>query len=352
MGRPGISYHDVAKAAQQLVGENKNPTIETIRQRIGSGSSSTIAPHLRTWKTKQGDTLEIATKENLPEDFVALMKGLWQRVNDKADEQVTLMKQHHEQASNGYREQQQAFTKEKEIWEQKFKQLAQTHEQLARDKLGVEQTLISAHADNTTLKVQQESLEQHLQEKQTRIDELKQLHLQSQNNLEHYRESAREQRLMAQENNKTQQHQLEHTIQQLRQQLNELQPHHHALQHQHATISQEKEALVQQHEQLIETCGQLKIKLGKHEKQLVELTQSQQHWRSQYVAQCEKYDEQNKVAIHLQKEVAVFSEKLKLSDQEIERLMAQNKNLAHEKWILDQEKSRLLGQLDQLEMAN
>lgn len=29
MGRPGINYHDVADAAQQLTGQGKNPTIET-----------------------------------------------------------------------------------------------------------------------------------------------------------------------------------------------------------------------------------------------------------------------------------------------------------------------------------
>jgi hypothetical protein len=63
MARPGINYHDVADAAQQLTGQGKNPTIEGIRAFLGTGSSSTIAPHLRDWKSKQGETQRLASKE-------------------------------------------------------------------------------------------------------------------------------------------------------------------------------------------------------------------------------------------------------------------------------------------------
>lgn len=69
MGRPGITYHDVINATQQLQGQGKSPTIENIRFLLGTGSSTTIAMHLRQWKAQQGATHAIASKEQLPAEL-------------------------------------------------------------------------------------------------------------------------------------------------------------------------------------------------------------------------------------------------------------------------------------------
>lgn len=336
MARPGITYHDVAKAAQQLLGENKNPTIETVRYIIGSGSSSTIAPHLRDWKARQGETQEIATKEKLPEEFVALMKGLWDRILGKAEEQMVLLKQNKEQALDEYRQQTQALKDEANAWQQKFNQITQTHEQLAREKLGVEQALAQLQTNNAALKTKQDSLNQQLQDKQTHIDELKRLHQQTQANLEHYRESSREQRLMEQENYKTQQRQLEQTIQQLQQALNDIQPQYSELQVQYKTTLKELDLLQLDKDKLAVETDKFKISVASKEKQLIEVTQSEKHCQTQCQSLLKKYEEQNTLNIALQKEVALLSEKLNSANQSIEDLTAQNKNLAHEKWILGQ----------------
>src|SRR5690242_15701507 len=100
MARPGITYNDVAKAALELTGQGKLPTIDSIRQFLSTGSSSTIAPHLRTWKAKQGETQLIASKEKLPEDLVALMKGLWERVHQEAQNQISVIEQQANKNSN------------------------------------------------------------------------------------------------------------------------------------------------------------------------------------------------------------------------------------------------------------
>jgi len=59
MARPGITSTDVYNAANRLNVMGINPTIESIRNEIGSiGSSSTIAPLLKAWKENHlsGDT--------------------------------------------------------------------------------------------------------------------------------------------------------------------------------------------------------------------------------------------------------------------------------------------------------
>ncbi len=53
MARSGVTYFDVNKAAHELVGKGKTPTIDGIRSILGTGSISTIAPLLREWKEKQ-----------------------------------------------------------------------------------------------------------------------------------------------------------------------------------------------------------------------------------------------------------------------------------------------------------
>jgi colicin import membrane protein len=50
MARVGISYEQVAAAADALVGEGQsNPTINAIRERLGTGSPNTIHRHLTAW---------------------------------------------------------------------------------------------------------------------------------------------------------------------------------------------------------------------------------------------------------------------------------------------------------------
>ena len=50
MPREGISYEQVAAAADFLVGASQSPTIRAIRERIGTGSPNTIQRHLSAWR--------------------------------------------------------------------------------------------------------------------------------------------------------------------------------------------------------------------------------------------------------------------------------------------------------------
>ena len=50
MARTGITYDEVAAAADGLVGNGEQPTIQAIRTVLGTGSPNTIHRHLTTWK--------------------------------------------------------------------------------------------------------------------------------------------------------------------------------------------------------------------------------------------------------------------------------------------------------------
>ena len=50
MARTGISFDQVAAAADQLTADGDNVTIQAVRERLGTGSPNTIHRHLAEWR--------------------------------------------------------------------------------------------------------------------------------------------------------------------------------------------------------------------------------------------------------------------------------------------------------------
>ncbi len=218
MSRPGITYQDVANAAHQLSAQDINPTIEAIRKITGTGSNGTLALHLRKWKEIQSGTLKIASKENLPGELVSLLKGLWDRVITQSEERVVSIEESYQQELTELKQELEKYKANNQRWQKLFTQWQQEQTQLSNEKLTLEQAVERAHKENVSLQARLDTLLQQLQEKSERIDELHQLHKQAQENLEHYRESAREQRLIDQQQHEQQRQFLQTEIKTLKEQ--------------------------------------------------------------------------------------------------------------------------------------
>ena len=64
MARPGISFEQVAQAADSLLGEGQQPTIKALRERLGdTGSPNTIHRHLTTWRAARPQATPAGTPE-------------------------------------------------------------------------------------------------------------------------------------------------------------------------------------------------------------------------------------------------------------------------------------------------
>ncbi|HHZ4816022.1 TPA: DNA-binding protein [Yersinia enterocolitica] len=85
MARTGITYHDVAKAAEAIKIQNQEPTVDRVREHLGTGSKSTIAPLLKLWRSDNG---EVADVSGLPNDLVEVVKALHERVQQMADQRI------------------------------------------------------------------------------------------------------------------------------------------------------------------------------------------------------------------------------------------------------------------------
>lgn len=86
----GIQEHQVWAAADLLIAAGERPTIEKVRQKLGSGSPNTVSPMLDSWfKTLPGRLgMKVPTEEEagyrMPAEVVAGVKALWDSARKEA----------------------------------------------------------------------------------------------------------------------------------------------------------------------------------------------------------------------------------------------------------------------------
>lgn len=349
MARPGVSYQDVATAANQVKGQGKNPTIENVRAILGTGSISTINTHLRKWKEAQNTTHKVASKENIPEELVSLMKGLWERVVNQSAEQVAALEENYQNTMSECQLELDKYKSNNQRWQQLYNQWLQEKTKLANDHLTIEQALQESQQNYTTLSSKQDVLLQQLQEKQERIDELNRLHKQSQTNLEHYRESVREQRLIEQQQFEQQKQEMQTEMKSQQEQIILLREKLSSILLEHQSLQQSYTLLEKQHSQTTEQLDKQYIKLVAVEKANNENSQATQHWQKQCKELQKTLDAKTTQFIDIQTEVNTLTRQLDEAKASLTELNAQNKLLAHDKWTVAQEKAQLEGQLKQMQ---
>lgn len=88
----GIQEHQVWAAADLLIAAGERPTIERVRQKLGSGSPNTVSPMLDSWfKTLPGRLgVKAPTEEEagyrMPAEVVAGVKALWDTARKEASD--------------------------------------------------------------------------------------------------------------------------------------------------------------------------------------------------------------------------------------------------------------------------
>ena len=72
MARPGITQEQVFEAATALQDEGTVPTVQSVRERIGSGSYTTITPMLNAWRDEHAKSAP-AHVPDIPETVRGLL---------------------------------------------------------------------------------------------------------------------------------------------------------------------------------------------------------------------------------------------------------------------------------------
>lgn len=190
MGRIGIGFEEVAETALQLQAQGKMPSVDAVRNVLGTGSKTTINQHLKQWRAQQG-----AAQGSLPAELVTVVTGLWDRLQAQAqlkidtittahlaeceDWQTTLSlsrqslletEQRYDELDSRY----QAESKRADNLEAEYRQIKQAFLQLQERHDASQNQLTDAKVENARLH---------------------QLASQIQTNLEHYQQAIEQQRI-------------------------------------------------------------------------------------------------------------------------------------------------------------
>lgn len=96
MARQGIQYQDVQQAIDELKSRGDLPSVQRIRDLLGTGSYTTINEHLRTWRQETQITNPQDNSDTQPPASVNhLTDALWRKACQLAEENLA---KHHQQA--------------------------------------------------------------------------------------------------------------------------------------------------------------------------------------------------------------------------------------------------------------
>jgi chromosome segregation ATPase len=340
MGRIGINFDDVKEKAYQLQGRGKSPTVDAIRDLLGTGSKSTIAQHLKTWRAEEKNG-----EGNLPQELLSLVTGLWERLSAKTEQRIidiqceneeknkllqqTLIQTQNDQAqlkSKLHFAEETSAAEQRIITETKnqLTHYMQEHEKLnEKHKTSIKQ-FEDSKADNarlhklashiqTNLEHYQNSMQELRTEQNLTIEKQQAIFQQQITDLQQEIVLCRSQR---QESDK----QLSHKTQELQQ----LHEKYHSLQSAHEKLAQENK----------ETAQELIISKERYK-------QSQNTLNIQE----EKLKNDAMKMLELEKQIVLLTEKTNNLEKDLKKSEEKIENLRHEKMFLVQEKSELQGYL-------
>ena len=89
MGRTGITKEQVYEAAAALSGEGISPTVQSVRERIGTGSYSTISGYLTAWRDEHAAQVP-ANIPDRPEKVEKAFEQVWATAALAAQEGVDI----------------------------------------------------------------------------------------------------------------------------------------------------------------------------------------------------------------------------------------------------------------------
>jgi hypothetical protein len=195
MARTGILYSDVMKAAQIVAADGRNPTVDNVREALGStGSKSTIAPLLKRWKEEFQGAGAVKTEAGLPAELMEAMRGVYEKQQrDVAQQLETGMQQNRAERDAALEklkktemdrlkltEARAALTQELRATQHALAQLKEEHHFRAV-------TLATLHSDNA-------GLTQRLADRSEEIAALNRQLAQVRSQFDHYQEAAATQR--------------------------------------------------------------------------------------------------------------------------------------------------------------
>ena len=86
MARNGIQYSDVQQAIDELLSRGDTPSVQRIRDVLGTGSFTTISDHFRLWRSEREQNRDVPPPRGVPEVVVTMASEMWREAQEVANQ--------------------------------------------------------------------------------------------------------------------------------------------------------------------------------------------------------------------------------------------------------------------------
>ncbi len=332
MARSGVTYLEVAKAAQIIQQQGQNPTVDRVLTQLGTGSKSTLGPLLKRWKSETGGDTDTG---GLPDEILIAVKAVHEHLQQIADDKI----KHTEEVCALTVKEAQRTSEQLEVNNQTLGRRLRA-QQSKSDMLRTE--LEDVHIKMAKLEEALSHTTAQLSDTKIALQEQKQENQQIRAHFEHYQTSVADDRQQAREQSHAIKVQLEARIQEHAQQLKHAATRYQQLD---AEKHQSEQSLAQQREEY----AQIKLQHQALELQVQHLKAEAKSLEQEKIAaeKCEQTAAKQilkltAAAQGLEQEVTRLSQQLSEATDTVTQLTDENN-------FVSQEKANLQGQLKQLE---
>lgn len=345
MARPGITYTEIAEAAAELEAKGMAATVDSVRAHVGTGSRTTIANHLRNWKSHQSRS----DVSGVPQELVTMLKSLWERVQNLANLRVEEMDKDTKERVEQIQQLLDQEKKEVGTLQTKIRQLEeQNHEQkYVNEKLKEEIELFKQ--EKGKLETQLVSIKEQLEEQKDENSKLHKINHRIQDNLEHYQAEVIKQRQESELALEKQRVEFTTENQFLKQSLQDQINTNHQVMIENKHLSEQVVELKATLKNVTEENAEIKLKFHAS---IIELRNLQSKYDFlEKEAIVDKHELKGKIAIinDLENKSAILSDQVKKLDQSVEQSEHIITLLRSEKLDLVQEQAVIKEQMKQLQ---
>ncbi|QTF91105.1 DNA-binding protein [Halomonas sp. BM-2019] len=85
MARSGVQYEDVQRAIDDLLARGEAPSVQKVREVLGTGSFTTISDHLREWRLRREENRDVPPPRGMPAALQELAEALWAKAQEGAN---------------------------------------------------------------------------------------------------------------------------------------------------------------------------------------------------------------------------------------------------------------------------
>ncbi len=348
MARIGVTYQHVAKAAEAIKSQDQEPTVDRVREHLGTGSKSTIAPLLKRWRADNRDRADVS---GLPNDLVEVVQSLHERMQQMADHRIEQARQAFE-ASNDELRRELAETRNTITQLTACQQdLDVQIERLAEQNSLQRKSLEDARVNLAKTESQRDQAISRTTELKKSVAELKQENRDIRNHFEHYQQRTAEDRQQERDQFRATNQQLHDQIQLLRSQLDQTEAR--------ATKLLENNTQLQRSiNELEQTSADLNREINRKAEHIenlkrdieVVLTKSRKYQdkKDQLAEQIATLARQKAEA---DKEAALLAQALEAAKTELKAARDKTTLLTNENKVILQEKAVIQGQFKQLQSS-